>query len=241
MIDLHYVRTMNGHKVALMLEEAGLPYNVIEYDIFAGDHLTPRFRAINPNCKLPAIVDHEPADGGEPLAVFESGAILMYLAEKSGKFLPAHFRRREMARQWLVWQVAGLGPMHGQANHFMRYAPDGQEYGIERYAKEARRLLDVLETRLSKVEYLAEEYSIADMACWPAVRVAHTIDLGLEQFPSLKRWATAIGERPAAQRVINGDQTKTPDGLISRRMTLSAEQWSNMFGERMHNAPAHAA
>ena len=155
MIEVHYAPTMNGHKVALMLEEIELPYKLIHYRIFEGDHLTPEYRAINPNFKIPTIVDLAPADGGAPLAVFETGAILFYLGEKTGRFIPNDFRRREEARQWLTWQVAGLGPMHGQANHFMRYAPAGQDYAIERYSRESRRLVAVLEHRLETVDYLA--------------------------------------------------------------------------------------
>ena len=166
MIDLHYVPTMNGQKIAIMLEETGLSYSVRTYNLFGGDHLTAEFHALNPNHKLPVIVDREPADGGEPLAVFETGAILLYLAEKTGQLMPREFRAREIARQWLIWQVAGMGPMHGQANHFIRYAPAGQDYSVERYSKESRRLMAVLESRLSQAEFLAgSEDSIADIAC----------------------------------------------------------------------------
>ena len=150
MIDLHHVGTPNGHKVTIALEELGLPYRTITYNLLTGDHFTPAFRSINPNNKLPVIVDNEPADGGAPLPVFETGAILIYLAEKYGQLLPKDTRRRTQAIQWLMWQMAGLGPMHGQAHHFVRYAPEGQTYATNRYVNEARRLLNVLEHRLGE-------------------------------------------------------------------------------------------
>jgi hypothetical protein len=137
MIDLHSNRTPNSYKPTIMLEEVGLPYRVIHYDVMKGEHFTPEYRAINPNNKLPAITDHEPVDGGGPFSVFETGAILIYLAEKTGQLLSTDFRKRSTTLQWLVWQVAGLGPMHGQAHHFVRYAPESERYGVERYTKEA--------------------------------------------------------------------------------------------------------
>ena len=236
MIDLHYAPTMNGHKVAIMLEEVGLPYRIVPYNLLAGDHLTPEFHQINPNHKLPVIVDDDPADRGAPLPVFESGAILLYLAEKSGRLLPTGFRDREVARQWLVWQVAGLGPMHGQANHFLRYAPAGQAYAAERYSKEARRLMAVLESRLSKVSYLAGEYSIADVACWSFASVVHTIKINIDDYPATRRWREAIRARPAVTRVIEGALTATPEAMLRDEMKLTPEQWSNVFGSRMHGA-----
>jgi len=163
MIDFHYVPTGNNLKIAIMLHETGLPYRLVKYDMLKGSHLTRDFRRVNPNNKLPAIVDTEPTDGEAPLPIFESGAILQYLAEKTGQLVPKDYRTRWLAIQWLTWQVAGLGPMLGQATHFQRYAPEGQTYGVERYTREARRLMDVLEYRLREAEYLAGEYSIADM------------------------------------------------------------------------------
>jgi glutathione S-transferase len=165
MIDFHYVPTGNNLKIAIALEELGLPYRLVQHDMFAGTHQTPEFRRINPNAKLPAILDHAPADAGPPLPVFESGAILLYLAEKSGRLMPVDWRRRHTTQQWLVWQVAGLGPMLGQANHFVRYAPEGQQYAVERYLREAQRLLAVLDRQLRGREFIADEYSIADIAC----------------------------------------------------------------------------
>jgi GST-like protein len=165
--------------------------------------------------------------------VFETGAILIYLAEKSGKLLPTDFRRRSLALQWLVWQMAGLGPMHGQAHHFIRYAPEGQVYGIERYSKEARRLLDVLEYRLNEAEYLAEEYSIADIACWPWVRATRMIDIDIADYPAVQRWWLRINERPAILAGTGSKDLATPASYGQKRAKLTPEQWSNLFGERM--------
>ena len=234
MIDLHYVATANGMKVAIMLQEAELEYQVINYDLFAGSHLTAQFKRINPNNKLPAIVDHDPVDGGAPLPVFESGAILLYLAEKTGRFLPADPRGRAVALQWLFWQMAGLGPMHGQAHHFLRYAPERMEYPSTRYANEALRLLKVLEYRLEQAEYLAgEEYSIADMAVWPWVGGAALIDIDIAKLPALAAWAARIGERPAVQAAVAGKETAVPPEYIQKHAVLTPEQWSNMFGENL--------
>ena len=233
MIDLHYVTTPNGLKIAIMLEETGLPYRVIAYDIFAGDHLKPAFKRINPNHKLPAIVDRAPEDGGAPFTVFETGAILVYLARKTGKLLPSDFRRHFVALQWLTWQVAGLGPMVGQAAHFVRYAPEGQAYGIERYTREVRRLLNVLDHRLGEAEYLAGDYSIADIACWPGVQNIGNYDMSLAEFPSIQRWSNAIKARPAVAAATQSAETGVPAGYVKRRMTLTPEQWSNMFGENL--------
>ncbi len=234
MIDLHYVATANGMKVAIMLQEAELEYRVINYDLFAGAHLTAGFKQINPNNKLPAIVDHDPADGGAPLPVFESGAILLYLAEKTGRFLPADPRGRAVVLQWLFWQMAGLGPMHGQAHHFLRYAPERMEYPSTRYANEALRLLKVLEYRLEQAEYLAgEEYSIADMAVWPWVGGAALIDIDIADLPAVAAWAARIGERPGVKAAVAGKETAVPPEYIQKHAVLTPEQWSNMFGENL--------
>jgi GST-like protein len=230
LIDLHHVGTPNGHKVSIALEEMGLPYRIVPYNLMNGEHFTPEFRKINPNNKLPAIVDNDPADGKGPFAVFETGAILIYLAEKSGKLLPADPRRRSLALQWLMWQMAGLGPMHGQAHHFVRYAPEGQDYGVARYVNEARRLLAVLERRLAIADYLAEEYSVADMAAWPWIRATRAIAMGLEDYHAIGRWFAAVGERPAVMR---GTEVKNAPNLSSLRPTLTPEEWSNLFGENM--------
>jgi GST-like protein len=230
MIDVHFVPTPNGHKVSIMLEEVGLPYRLIPYDMLGGAHLTPEFRRINPNGRLPAIVDHDPVGGGAPLPVFESGAILLYLSEKTGQLTPADPRRRAVAQQWLMWQMAGLGPMHGQAHHFIRYAPEGQDYAVRRYGAEARRLLAVLNRRLGEAEYLAEEYSIADIAAWPWVRATRAIELSLDPFANILRWFAAIDARPAVQA---GSAVRNSANLSSLRPVLNPEQWSNLFGENM--------
>lgn len=237
MIDLHYSATPNGQKVAIMLEEVGLPFRVISYDIFEGDHLTAAFGRINPNHKLPAIVDHAPEDGGEPLAVFESGAILQYLAEKTGRFLAPSGRARSQAIQWLTWQMAGLGPMGGQASHFLRYAPAGQDYATQRYTKELERLLLVLEGRLNEAPYLAgDDYTIADMAVWPGRASSFVMGIGLEAYPAMHAWFERVRARPAVARVMAREDLKAPAKYIGRKQELTADEWSNMFGDKMHAA-----
>ncbi|MBN8848791.1 MULTISPECIES: glutathione S-transferase N-terminal domain-containing protein [unclassified Sphingomonas] len=230
MIDLHFIPSPNGRKVSIMLEEVGLSYNLIPYEILKGDHLTREFRRINPNARLPAIVDHDPIGGGEPLAVFESGAILLYLAEKTGKLLPSAPHRRSQAQQWLMWQMAGLGPMHGQAHHFLRYAPEEVPYAIERYSNEARRLLVVMNRRLGEAEYLAEEYSVADIACWPWIGGIRAIGWDVADYPHIRRWFEAIGRRPA---VIEGSKHLAPSQVAGGKANLTPEQWSNVFGAKM--------
>ncbi|MFC0306084.1 glutathione binding-like protein [Rhizorhabdus histidinilytica] len=238
MIDLHYVRTSNGLKIAIMLEEIELDYRIIEYDIFAGDHLKPQFKAINPNHKLPAIVDHAPEDGEGAMPIFETGAILLYLAEKSGRLIPSAPRRRMEALQWLAWQISGLGPMLGQGYHFARYAPEGQDYGIARYTREARRLLGVLNYRLSDQPFLAGEYSIADIACWPWLQNVGNLDIDRAEFPAIQRWWDGIAARPAVQRVVRSSTTEVPTAYVQRRMSLTPAQWSNLFGDKLLDAVA---
>lgn len=237
MIDLHYSATPNGQKIAIMLEEIGAPYRVIPYDIFNGDQLTAGFGRINPNHKLPAIVDQSPAEGGDPITVFESGAILQYLAEKSGRFLPASDAARAATLSWLTWQVAGLGPMGGQASHFLRYAPAGQDYAVQRYTKELTRLLTVLERRLEKSAYVAGEYyTIADMAIWPGRASAFVIGMGLDDWPAMRAWFERIRERPAVARAMARDDLKPPAKYVGRHQRLDDEEWSNMFGDANHAA-----
>lgn len=239
MIDLHYVATPNGWKPAIMLEEVGLPYRVIPYDMFDGEQLTREFRKLNPNNKLPVIVDHDPAGGGGPLPIFESGAILLYLAEKTGKLLASDVRHRSIAQQWLVWQVAGLGPMLGQAHHFVRYAPEILPYPIERYLKEARRLMNVLEYGLRGNDYLAGDYSIADIACFAWVRTVSILNIDLADFPNVQGWLALIEARPAVIAVLTNEALKTPAKYAQARARMSPEEWSNMFGDRMHAAAAN--
>ena len=237
MIELHYSATPNGQKIAIMLEEIGEPYRVISYDIFNGDQLTAAFGRINPNHKLPAIVDQNPVGGGMPVTVFESGAILQYLAEKSGCFLPGSGAARAAVLSWLTWQVAGLGPMGGQASHFLRYAPSGQDYAVERYTKELQRLLTVLEKRLEKSAYVAgDEYSIADIAIWPGRASAFVMGMGLDEWPAMRGWFERIGERPAVARAMARADLKPPAKYVGRHQTLDDKQWSNMFGDANHAA-----
>jgi len=200
MIDLHYWPTPNGHKITLFLEEAGLPYRVFPVNIGKGEQFAPDFLKIAPNNRMPAIVDDEPAGGGEPIPIFESGAILLYLAEKTGQFGGGDLRRRVETTQWLMWQMGGLGPMLGQNHHFSRYAPEKIPYAIDRYVKETNRLYGVLDRRLEEREFITGSYSIADMACYPWIVPYEAQGQRLEDFPNLKRWFEAIRERPATVR-----------------------------------------
>ncbi|QXI13267.1 glutathione binding-like protein [Pseudomonas zeae] len=198
MIDLYYWTTPNGHKISLFLEEAGLPYNVHPINIGQGEQFQPHFLKIAPNNRIPAIVDHEPADGGEPLSLFESGAILLYLAEKTGKFLPQDLRGRQTALQWLFWQMGGLGPMAGQNHHFSQFAPEKIPYAIKRYIDETARLYGVLNNQLADNEFVAgSEYSIADMAIYPWIVSHKWQSQNLEDFPHVQRWFNRIKDRPA--------------------------------------------
>jgi GST-like protein len=200
MIDLYYWPTPNGHKIVLFLEETGLPYKVVPVNLGAGDQYKPEFLAISPNGRMPVIVDRAPADGGAPISVFESGVILIYLAEKTGRFLPADTRGRFEVLQWLMWQMAGLGPMAGQNHHFAVYAPEKIPYAIDRYVKETNRLYGVLNKRLADRPFIAGEYSIADMVCYPWIVPHERQSQKLEDFPHLKRWFEAIQARPATVR-----------------------------------------
>jgi GST-like protein len=200
MIDLYYWPTPNGHKITLFLEEAGLAYTIHPVDIGAGDQFRPEYLQISPNNKMPAIVDQAPADGGLPLSVFESGAILHYLANKTGKFLPADERGRVAVNQWLFWQMGGLGPMTGQYGHFHVYAPEPIPYARDRYEREVLRLLGVLDRQLQGREFIAGEYSIADMATHPWINPYSKAPLDLTPFANVRRWHAAVAARPAVQR-----------------------------------------
>lgn len=201
MIDLYYWTTPNGHKITLFLEETGLPYRIHPINIGKDEQFQPHFLKIAPNNRIPAIVDNEPADGGEPLSLFESGAILLYLAEKTGRFIPQDLRGRQEALQWLFWQMGGLGPMAGQNHHFNRFAPEKVPYAIQRYVKETARLYGVLDRRLADRAFVAgDDYSIADMAIYPWI-VPHAYqEQDLDDFPHVKRWFQAIQARPATVR-----------------------------------------
>ena len=201
MIEFYHWPTPNGHKITIFLEEAGLAYNLHSVDIGKGDQFKPEFLAISPNNRIPAIVDTAPADGGKPVSLFESGAILLYLAEKTDLFLPKDLRGRSEVLQWLFWQVGGLGPMSGQNGHFAIYAPEKIPYAIDRYVKETNRLYGVMNKRLADRPFLAGDYSIADMASYPWVVPYERYGQDLNQFPHLKRWFEAIKARPAVTKV----------------------------------------
>ena len=215
MIDLYYWTTPNGHKLTLFLEEAGLPYRIVPIDIGKGEQFAPDFLAIAPNNRIPAIVDQQPADGGAPLALFESGAILLYLADKTGRFIAPDLRRRNQTIQWLFWQMGGLGPMAGQNHHFTQYAAEKIPYAIERYVKETARLYAVLDKHLAGREFIAGDYSIADMACYPWIVPHQKQGQDLDDFPQLRRWFAAIGERPATQRAYALAKEINPSPVMS--------------------------
>ena len=227
MIDLHYWPTPNGHKITMFLEEAGLAYKIHPVNISAGEQFKPAFLAISPNNRMPAIVDHKPADGGAPISVFESGAILTYLAEKTGRFLPADARQKAKALEWLFWQVGGLGPMAGQNHHFNLYAPEKIPYAIDRYVKETNRLYGVMDKQLATHEFLAGAYSIADMASYPWIVPWKRQSQNLDDFPHLKRWFEAIAARPATVRAYKaGEAIQMP-----RPENLTDEQRRTLFGQ----------
>ena len=209
MIDLYYWPTPNGWKVTIMLEETGLDYQIIPVDIGAGDQFAPEFLKISPNNRMPALIDHDPLGGGAPISIFESGAMLEYLADKSGMFLPTDPQGRYKVLQWVHWQMANLGPMMGNANHFKNYAkklvddPDELTYGAQRFTREVDRLAGVMDAQLSANEYIAgDEYSIADMICWPwAMLKGRLIDESIwQEFPHLKRWVDLVAARPAVDK-----------------------------------------
>ncbi|MGE8279125.1 MAG: glutathione binding-like protein [Stenotrophomonas sp.] len=229
MIDLYYWPTPNGHKITLFLEEAGLEYRVHPVNIGKGDQFQAEFLAISPNNKMPAIVDHAPADGGAPLSVFESGAILLYLAEKTGRFIPSDVRGRAATLEWLFWQMGGLGPMSGQMGHFNVYAPERIPYAIERYDSEVRRLHRVMDKRLSETAYLAgENYGIADMASYPWIGAYAKLPVDFDAFPHLRRWHQAIADRAATQRAYAVGPTVNPQA----GQPLSDEEKRLLFGKR---------
>lgn len=225
MIDLHYWPTPNGHKITLFLEEAGLEYRIEPVDIGAGDQFKPGFLAISPNNRMPAIVDHAPTDGGGPLAVFESGAILVYLAEKTGQLLPSVPRARKTVLEWLFWQMGGFGPMLGQNHHFSRYAPERIPYAIDRYQREADRLYGVLDRHLAGREYIAgDTLSIADIAChpWAHAHAWHHVDLA--DHPQVQRWHDALAARPAFERAYAIEEE------YARPTEMTEQMRKNLFG-----------
>src|ERR1700720_1784434 len=200
MIDVHYWTTPNGHKITIILEETGLEYKVIPVNIGKGEQFNAEFLAVSPNNRIPAIVDHDPTGGGKPIPGFESGAILLYLADKTGKFAGSDRRSRTEAIEWLFWQMGGLGPMAGQNNHFSNYAVEKLQYAMDRYRNEVNRLYGVLDRRLADRPYLAGDYSIADMASYPWIVPHERQGQKIADFPNVKRWLDAIAARPAVVR-----------------------------------------
>ena len=226
MIDLYFWPTPNGHKITIFLEEAGLDYAITPVDISAGDQFKPGFLAISPNNRMPAIIDHAPVDGGESLTVFESGAILIYLAEKYGRFLPQEMRARKTVHEWLMWQMGGLGPMAGQNHHFVQYAPERIPYAMDRYVNETNRLYGVLDKQLGGKEWVAGDYSIADMAIYPWVVLHKSQQQELKNFPNLARWIAVMAERPA---VVSAYKKAEP---WSNRPAVTEEGKKLLFGQR---------
>ena len=224
MIDLYYWPTPNGHKVTMMLEECGLEYRIHPINIGAGDQFKPEFLKLSPNNRMPAIVDQAPTDGGEPVSIFESGAILLYLAEKTGRFYPEALRDRYRVMQWLMWQMGGLGPMAGQNHHFNQYAPEPIPYAQERYTKETARLYSVLNGALEGQDFVAGDYSIADMAAYPWIARHDWQRMNLDDFPNLKGWFERIGARSATQKAY-----EVGEGLRPSRPPTDEER-ENLFG-----------
>ncbi len=220
MFDLYYWPTPNGWKVTIALEEMGLDYRVRYVNIGRGEQFDPAFLSISPNNRMPALVDHEPRDKKGPLSVFESGAILLYLAGKTGKFMPEDLRGRVQVVEWLMWQMGGLGPMLGQAHHFRQYAPEKLQYGIDRYTNEANRLYGVLDRRLAGREYVCGDYSIADMAIWPWIVPHERQGQHLDDFPNIQRWYETMKKRPAVQRgfVVGGELLRAAMDDDARRV-----------------------
>lgn len=227
MIDLYFAATPNGLKLRLYLEETGLAHRVVPVKLSAGEQFQPEFLAISPNNKIPAIVDHAPADGGEPLAVFESGAILLYLARKTGLLWPREERAQLQATQWLFWQMAGLGPMAGQAGHFRAHAPEAVPYAIERYTREVKRLFGVLDRQLQGRNFIVgETYSIADIACYPWIVPHAGLGQILADTPNLQAWFERIRARPATQRAYQG-----VDDPYAKTANFSDEERKVLFGQ----------
>ncbi len=226
-IDLHFWPTPNGYKIAIMLEETGLPYTVRFVDINKGEQFAPEFLEISPNNKMPAIVDPD-GPGGSPISVFESGAILQYLGRKTGKLYPAEERARVDVEQWLYWQVAGLGPMAGQAHHFRNYAPEKVPYAIKRYTDEVNRLYGVMDRRLRSRKFLAGAYSIADIACFPWARLWKNQGQDIAEFPDLAAWLERIGEREAVKRALALGKAE------AKRTNLATDKRAQaiLFGQR---------
>ena len=226
MVELYYWPTPNGHKITLFLEEAGLDYQIKPVNIGAGDQFDPAFLKFSPNNRMPAIIDRAPGDGGEPISVFESGAILIYLANKTGRFFGPDQRTKVAQLQWLMWQMGGLGPMAGQNGHFNVYAPEKVEYAITRYTNETARLYGVLDRQLQGRDFIAGDYSIADMACYPWIVPHEVHKQNLDDFPNIKRWFEAIKARPATLRAYAKGEEVRPSGT-----PMTDEQKKILFGQ----------
>lgn len=235
MIDLYYWTTPNGHKITMFLEETTTPYTMHPVNIGKGDQFKPEFLKISPNNRIPAIIDHAPADGGAPISIFESGAILLYLAEKTGRYIPKDIRGRTDVLQWLFWQVGGLGPMAGQNHHFASYAPEKLPYAIDRYVRETSRLYGVLDKQLANRDFIAGEYSIADIASYPWIVSHEKQQQNLDDFPNLKRWFEVIAARPATIRAY--EKAK----IINTQPTINSEEArKTLFGQDSHTVRQHA-
>jgi GSH-dependent disulfide-bond oxidoreductase len=235
MIDVYFWPTPNGYKVTVMCEEVGLKYNIIPVNIGRGDQFKPEFLKISPNNKMPAIIDHD-GPGGSPIAIFESGAILMYLAEKTGKLMPSDTRGKYNVIQWLMFQMGTVGPMLGQAHHFRRYAPEKLEYAINRYTNEARRIYNVIDRRLAEAPFLAGEYSIADIATYPWL-VPHAMQgQNLDDYPNLKRWYEEQRARPAVQRgfAAMAEEVARMRAAAQNQAPQDKESWNNLFGNKQY-------
>ena len=227
-IEIHYWSTPNGHKITIMCEECGLPYLIKPVNIGKGEQFKPEFLAISPNNRMPAIVDPD-GPGGKPISVFESGAILQYLGRKTGKFYPAEERARVQVEEWLFWQMANLGPNAGNAHHFRNYAPEKVQYGIDRFTNEVHRIYGVMDTRLKDHDYLAGDYSIADMASYPWVRPYKNQGQDLAEFPHLEKWFQRVRERPAVAKAV-----KVGEDLRSASYSLAQDKEAQkvLFGQR---------
>ncbi|WP_233839895.1 glutathione binding-like protein [Dyella sp. 2HG41-7] len=225
MIDLYFAATPNGLKAKLFLEEAQLPYRVMPISLSKGEQFDPAFLAISPNNKIPAIVDHDPVGGGEPVKLFESGAILLYLAEKIGRLIPKEIHGRAEVLQWLFWQMAGLGPMAGQIGHFNVYAPEKVPYAIDRYTRETARLYGVLDHQLADRAFIAGEFSIADIACYPWIVPHEAHGQNLDTFPHLKRWFDSMATRPATLRTY-----QDVENVYAPKHAISEEERRVLFG-----------
>jgi GST-like protein len=231
MIELYFAPTPNGWKISVMLEECGLPYTVCPVNITRGEQLRAEFLKLSPNGRIPAMIDRDPPDGGEPVSMFESGAILRYLAEKAGRFYPADLRARCNVEQWLMWQMGGLGPMLGQNGHFLLYAPEKISYAIERYGREARRLYGVLDAQLGRTgAFIAGEYSIADVACFPWIMTHKAQAISLDGYPHLKRWFSEVRARPQVQKGV-------ALGKSARKSQLDSKARESLFG--ISTTPVH--